>query len=336
MTGFASHGARYKDGKPKVKPSVKPILKKWSHSEKEKRSLDLDRGWNEQDEQYQTSQHDWGRSSSLSFYDQVDSVAAITPAAGGVGLGVLGNGASGRRFNHSRSISSTSHASGATSNSGNGIAAPRQAGATFIHPFQQTPRTSTPPLLSYANSLASIADTRDYSPTTITEDDDNEDDVASSMEPRTSSQQCKNASHNGSAINFHCSNLADSNSVSQPALVSHIPSLASQRTSSTDLSDANSPKPPLRLNTSRTSSSVPTHSSRLANVSSRSDLYLDRIADLDSPTSNPLSTTMTSPSASITPIMRTSLMVDSRGFVPNRTWILLHVPNTCVQRAGNM
>ena len=307
-SGFASHGAKFKDGKPKIKPSVKPILKKWSHSEKEKRSLDLDRGWDEQNEQYRSSQQDWGRSSSLSFYDQTDGVAAITSGTGGgVGLGVLGNGVGGRRYNHSRSISSTSHASGTTSNSGSGIPAPRQAGATFVHPFQQTPRASTPPLLSYANSLASIADTRDYSPTTITEDDDNEEAIAGSMEPRSTSQQYRSTSHNSSAINIHCPNLADSNSLSQPALISQIPSLASQRTSSIDLSDATSPKPPLRVNTSRTSSSIPTHSSRLANVSSRSDLYLDRVVDLDSPTSNPPLTTITSPSASITPIMRTSL-----------------------------
>ncbi|KAI0517167.1 hypothetical protein F5B22DRAFT_131080 [Xylaria bambusicola] len=308
MSGFPSHGAKYRVGKSKVKPAVKPILKKWSHSEKEKKSLDLDRGWDEQGEQYRSSQQDWGRSSSLSFYEQPDGVGTIpSGTVGGVGLGVLGNGVSARRYNHSRSISSTSHASGTTSNSSNGIPAPRQAGATFVHPFQQTPRTSTPPLLSYANSLASIADTRDYSPTTITEDEDNEDGIAGSIEPRNHSQQYRSTSHNNSAINIHCSTFASSNLASQPALNSHLPSLQSQHTSSTDVSDTNSPKPPLRVNTSRTCSSIPTHSSRLANVSSRSDLYLDRGVDLDSPTSNPPPNAMTSPSTSITPIMRTSL-----------------------------
>ncbi|KAI3340654.1 hypothetical protein F4824DRAFT_396885 [Ustulina deusta] len=317
ISGFGSHGAKYRDSKSKAKPAVKPILKKWSQSEKEKKSLDLDRGRGEQEEQYRSTQG-WGRSSSLSFYDQAvagtDAAAAVTPGTvGGVGLGVLGNAVSARRYNHSRSISSTSHASGTTSNSSNGIPGPRQAGATFVHPFQQTPHTSTPPLLSYANSLASIADTRDYSPTTITEDDDNEDDVAGGIEPRTNSHQYNNTSHNSSGINIHCANLVNSHSLSQPTLISQFPSLASQRVSSTDVSDTNSPKPPqpsLRVNTSRASSSIPTHSSRLANVSSRSDLYLDRIVDLDSPTSSNLPpTTLTSPSSSIAPMapIRTSL-----------------------------
>ncbi|KAI1425796.1 hypothetical protein F5Y12DRAFT_713877 [Xylaria sp. FL1777] len=318
ISGFGSHGAKYKDSKPKVKPVVKPILKKWSQSEKEKRSLDLDRGWDEQEEQYQNTQG-WGRSSSLAFHDQAvagtDAAGTVTPGvAGGVGLGLLGNATSTRRYNHSRSISSTSHASGTTSNSSNGIAAPRQAGATFVHPFQQTPRTSTPPLMSYANSLASMADTRDYTPTTITEDDDNEDGIAASIGPRTNSHHYSNNSHNSSTINIHYVNLPNSNSPSQPTLTSQLPSLASQRTSSTDVSDANSPKPPpqpsLRVNTSRASSSIPTHSSRLASVSSRSDLYLDRIVDLDSPASSNLPpTAVASPSSSIAPMtpMRTSL-----------------------------
>ncbi|KAI0804372.1 hypothetical protein GGR55DRAFT_314202 [Xylaria sp. FL0064] len=320
ISGFGSHVAKHKDSKSKVKPVVKPILKKWSQSEKEKKSLDLDQGWDEQVEQYRSAQG-WGRSSSLSFYNQkdagTDAAVAGTPGiAGGVGLGVLGNGnaVSTRRYNHSRSISSTSHASGATSNSSNGVPAPRQAGATFVHPFQQTPRTSTPPLLSYANSLASIADTRDYSPTTITEDDDDEDEIAGSIEPRTSSHQYSNASHNGSGVNIQSTNfVVNSHSLSQPILTSKLPSLTSQHTSLTDVSDTNAPKPPpqplLRVNTSRTSSSIPAHSSRLANVSSRSDLYLDRIVDSESPASNLPPTAITSPCSSIAPMspMRTSL-----------------------------
>ncbi|KAI0976699.1 hypothetical protein F4678DRAFT_121835 [Xylaria arbuscula] len=317
VSGFGSHGAKYKHGKSKGKPVVKPILKKWSQSEKEKRSLDLDRGWDEQEEQYRNTPG-WGRSSSLSFYDQAgagnDAAAAVPPGTvGGVGLGVFGNTVTARRYNHSRSISNTSHASGKTSNSSNGIAAPRQAGATFVHPFQQTPHTSTPPLLSYANSLASIADTRDYSPTTITEDDDNEDGIVGCTEPRSSSHQYSNISHNSSGINLNCTNLPKSNSLSQPTLHSQLPSLASPRTSSTDLSDANTysqpPQPLLRVNISRTAS-IPTHSSRLANVSSRSDLHLDRVLDLDSPASSNLPpTAITSPSGSMAPLspMRTSL-----------------------------
>ncbi|KAI1309858.1 hypothetical protein F5Y03DRAFT_382958 [Xylaria venustula] len=318
VSGFGSHGAKYKHGKSKGKPVVKPILKKWSQSEKEKRSLDLDRGWDEQEEQYRNTQG-WGHSSSLSFHDLAgagnDATAATVTSGtvGGVGLGVFGNTVTARRYDHSRSISNTSHASGTTSNSSNGIPAPRQAGATFVHPFQQTPRTSTPPLLSYANSLASIADTRDYSPTPITEDDDNEDGIAGCIEPRISSHQYSNISHNSSGINLNCTNLPKPNSLTQPTLHSQLPSLASPRTSSIDLSDANTynqaPQPLLRVNTSRTSS-IPTHSSRLANVSSRSDLHLDRVMDLDSPASSNIPpTAITSPSSSIAPLspMRTSL-----------------------------
>ncbi|GAW22683.1 hypothetical protein ANO14919_122260 [Xylariales sp. No.14919] len=319
ISGFGSHGVKYKDSKSKSKQAVKPILKKWSQSDKEKKSLDLDRGWDGQDERYQSTQG-WGRSSSLSFYDQVavgpDAAATIVGGGmpgtvGGVGLGVLGNTASARRQNHSRSISSTSHASGATSNSSNGVPTPRQAGATFVHPFQQMPHTSTPPLLSYANSLASIADTRDYSPTTITEDEDDEEDSAAG----TIGPVLTNQHHINSGVNLHYANLmSNPSSLFQPTLISQLPPLASQRTSSTDLSDVNStkptPQPPLRINTSRTSSSIPTHSSRLANVSSRSDLYLDRIVDLDSstPPDQPPAT-IVSPSSSIPPMspIRTSL-----------------------------
>ncbi|GAP84280.1 hypothetical protein SAMD00023353_0700840 [Rosellinia necatrix] len=322
MAKFGSHGTKYKDSKSKTRPAVKPILKKWSQSERDKRSLDLDRGWDEQDGQYQSSQG-WGRSSSLSFGDQVvaSADAAIVMTGGGVsgtvgaGMGVLPSTTATRRYNHSRSISGTSHASGTTSNSSNGVPTPRQAGATFVHPFQQMPRTSTPPMLSYANSLASIADTRDYSPTTITEDEDDEDGIASSVEPSTNQQHYNIGSHGANSVyahhpTFHTNLVNTSNSVSQPTLVSQFTSPPSQRTSSTDISD-NSPKlpphPALRVNTSRVSSSIPAHS-RLANVPSRSDLGLDHLVDPPA-LSNLPPTTITSPSSSTGPMspLRTSL-----------------------------
>ncbi|KAI1131784.1 hypothetical protein F5Y10DRAFT_35108 [Nemania abortiva] len=325
ISNFGSHGTKFKDSKPKAKAAVKPILKKWSQSEKEKKSVDLDRGWDEQDEPYRSAQG-WGRSSSLSFYDQgaagpdssAGAVGGGTPGmvGGRVGLGVLGNGTttttSARRYNHSRSISGTSHASGA-SNSSNSIPAPRH----FVHPFQQTPHTSTPPLLSYANSLASMADTRDYSPT-ITEDDDNNDNTATCADPPNNGSQhyYKNASHSSSRVCIHNTNrINNTNSNSQPTLTltSKLPSVLNQRTPSTDIVDVNSqilpppPHPPLRVNTSRTSSSIPTQSSRLANVSSRSDLYLDRLAD--SPASSLPPTSIASPSSAMGPIspLRSSL-----------------------------
>ncbi|KAI0466615.1 hypothetical protein F4859DRAFT_293241 [Xylaria cf. heliscus] len=317
IASFGQHGSKYKIGKSKPKSAVKPILKKWSQSEREKGSSDLDRGRDGQDAQYRSTKG-WGKSSSLSFYDQgVGSPDAATSVAGGgtlgtggVGVGVLGSTTT-RRHNHSRSISTTSHASGTTSNSSNGVPAPRQAGATFVHPFQQTPHTSTPPLMSYANSLASIADTRDYSPT-ITEDDDNDNgDAPSGIETQVNQHHYNTTSHNSTGVYSHHANVfGNSNSHSQPTLM--LQPLSSQCTSSLDISDTNSPKPQpqplLRISTTRTSS-IPTHSSRLVNVSSRSDLRLDRIVDS---TISPkrASTTVASPSSSIppmSPLLRTSL-----------------------------
>lgn len=317
MSNWGSHGTKYKDSKSKTKSAVKPILKKWSQSEKVKRSFDSERRQGEHDGSYQSTET-WGRSSSLSFYGQAMGGAdAATTKSGrqasgivAVGLGMLGGSGKGRRHDHSRSISGTSYASGTTSNSSNGAPTPRQTGATFVHPFQQTPRTSTPPLLlSYANSLASVADTRDYSPTTITEDED--DDIGTGIEPSTNQLHYNIASHHpnnvsASLTNFHHShpNHTTSNSHSQPALVS-------QRTPSIDISDTISSKipshPPLRVNTLRTSSSIALHP-RLANVPGGSDLYLEHIAD--SPTSSNLQPTIiTSPTSSINPMspLRTSL-----------------------------
>ncbi|KAI3322765.1 hypothetical protein HD806DRAFT_523071 [Xylariaceae sp. AK1471] len=317
LSAFGSRNAKHKDSKskskPTVKPIVKPILKKWSQSEKSKKSLDLDRGWDEQGEQYRRIGPDTAAVAVVG--GEGGGVGGTPETVGGVGLGVLGSTTSARRFNHSRSISGTSHASVATSNSSTGVSAPRQAGATFVHPFQQTPRTSTPPLLSYANSLASIADARDYSPTTITEDDDDDYLAATDQHRQLHHYNSSHNNNNNSDLHIHHTHPMSNNpnSLSQPTLSLQRPLLASQRTSSfTDVSNAHSPRPPpqppLRVNTSRSPSSVPAHSSRLANVSSRSDLYLDRI--VDSPASSNLaSTTIASPSSSIAPMspLRTSL-----------------------------
>lgn len=70
-----------------------------------------------------------------------------------------------RAFAHARSASGASHASIATSISRNG---------SFVHPFQQNPQTSTPPLLSYTNSRPSLDTAIDCSPT-IAEDYDSDD-----------------------------------------------------------------------------------------------------------------------------------------------------------------
>ncbi|KAJ0297249.1 hypothetical protein COL516b_010828 [Colletotrichum fioriniae] len=163
--------------KSRSKPVVKPILKKLSHSEKN--SLDLDRGWDEQQTMFGNYGSSLGggslgreREGSFGGRDVSFSISATELHHSGS----INNGRS--KFSHARSTSGTSHVSVATSGSG-------QRNGSFVHPFQQTPRTSTPPL-SYANSLASIEHAnsnsntnisagipapRDYSPT-ITEDDD--------------------------------------------------------------------------------------------------------------------------------------------------------------------
>ncbi|KAI0200896.1 hypothetical protein F4808DRAFT_143717 [Astrocystis sublimbata] len=319
ISSFGPHGPKYKVDKPKAKTAVKPILKKWAQSEREKRSVDLDRGCDEQDVQYRSAQG-WSRTSTLSFHTEVPAGtgngtspgAGAAPSTDGVGLGVSGGTTATRRYNHSRSISSTSHNSGTTINSTKGMPAPRQAGATFVHPFQQTPRTSSPPLLSYANSLTSIADTRDYSPTTITEDDNDNSDGTGGTEAKSYQHHYSNSTgNNGSNLYTHHVNFfGTSNSQSQPTLMSQ--PLGSQCPSSTDISDENSPKSPpqplLRISTSRTSS-IPTHSSRLANVSSRSDLRLERIGDSPVSSNNtPITAAPRSSSrAPMSPLLRTSL-----------------------------
>lgn len=227
---------------------VKPILKKLSHSEKN--SLDLDRGWEDQ----QT--HAWPDIWEVASAGRSAREVSVTFGAGGDG----GSSGGVRKLQHVRSASGTSHISVATNGSG-----PR--GGSFIHPFQQTPRTSTPPLsMSYANSLASFDIPRDYSPT-ITEDDDGPDSV--SFSPLT-----------GPSVSHH---LHHHNHFSQSSL--RRPSLASQRTSS--LTDITSATAQLRVNTSRST----TGTSRLAHgslaTSSYSDLHLNHtLSRLDSPTSS--------------------------------------------------
>ncbi|KAI2638469.1 hypothetical protein GGS21DRAFT_488552 [Xylaria nigripes] len=350
LSGFKALGAKCKEGKSRCKPALKPIFKKWSQSEKEKRSVDLDRAWDEQDEQRRSTQS-WGGPLTPSCYNQAmttghDAVASGVAGggapgpAGDAGAGVHGSISGVQPYNHARSISGTSHVSVATSNSSNGMAAPRQTGGTFVHPFQQTPRTTTPPMLSYTNSLASIANVRDHSPTTITEDEnDDEDTAVNSAIPNPNppnhcvAAHCDsnkngndtgdsgNSRHNspsiGGAYKPHTSTVETSgtNNHSLPTSQLKRPALATHRTSSSSyipsLHSPNtsnpSPQPILRIKTTRTSPSIPVHSSRLANDSG-SDLYLDRI--VDSPTSSKLpGASLASPSSAITPMspFRTSL-----------------------------
>jgi len=246
--GFG-HGNQHGHGhakitKPRSRPAVKPILKKLQshHSHSEKNSLDLDRGWDEQGQFGYSSYNVDGDDSSYTAgasalptpaaraRDVSFSISATDLSNGGVRPNKYSHG-------HARSTSGTSHASIATSASGG-------RNGSFVHPFQQTPRTSTPPL-SYANSLASLDNTtgpRDYSPT-ITENEDNID----SQNLQTSTR----AYHSGS----------------RPRR----PSLASQRTSS--LSDVNQP---LRITTNgRAAPGISARKPHSIVTRSRSDLHLN-------------------------------------------------------------
>ncbi|KAI1496371.1 hypothetical protein F5X99DRAFT_74755 [Biscogniauxia marginata] len=293
LSAFAPHAPMNKISKSRTKTAaVKPILKKLSAQTEKKTSLDLDRGWDDQDGQVRT--RGWGGASSLTFFEQPSPSPERTSFNESVARKSTSITSS-RRYNHARSISGTSHVSVATSNSSGGAPGHRQAGATFVHPFQQTPRTTSPPV-SYANSLASIADARDYSPT-ITEDDDVDD-----LDP----------SHSHNSLHIHQANrhkqqppTSNPHSHSQPSLIIRRPSLASHRTSSN--TDISNPRPPLRINTSRTTSTTPSQSSRLANVSSRPDLSLDR--SLDSPASISIAPTSvpTSVASPISPVAMSPL-----------------------------
>lgn len=224
---------------------VKPILKKLSHSEKN--SLDLDRGWDEQQvEQLENS--GWDGGFGYGYGGQARDVSfGVSGAFSAADVVAVGGGGSFRgKFQHGRSGSQTSAGSG-----------PRSG---FVHPFAQTPRTSTPPL-SYANSLASFdnGNGRDCSPTiTENEDDDDFDTDACTAHP--------------------------------PSVISHAqssirrPSLNSQRTSSLSEIPLAQKPPSLRINTGGRSVSgvttTTTASSRLAYGSSlpsasHSDLHVN-------------------------------------------------------------
>jgi hypothetical protein len=231
-----------KISKSRGRTVVKPILKKLhSHHSDRESSLDLDRGWDDQpspgfaagpdfgstydsdgsshhyqyQHQYHSSQGGGTGMGTTTAARSARDVSFTLPAAADMAASVLGGGprSLNNKYSHVRSTSGNSHTSSiATTTSG-------RNGGTFIHPFQQTPHTSTPPLLSYANSRASFDNgmATGYSPT-ITEDDDDVDPYSS----------------------FHSTSTAPRPAVYQSAFHQHPnhrrPSMASQRTSS--LSDA--------------------------------------------------------------------------------------------------
>ncbi|KAL4730661.1 hypothetical protein ACLX1H_002699 [Fusarium chlamydosporum] len=236
--------------KARSRPAVKPILKKLQshHSNSEKNSLDLDRGWDEQGQFGYSSYNVDGDDSSYTA-----GASALPTPAGRVrdvsfsisATDLSSGGNRSNKYSHARSTSGTSHASHAS------VATSASGGrnGSFVHPFQQTPRTSTPPL-SYANSLASLDNTtgpRDYSPT-ITENEDDVDLEPASLQSSTRAYPLQHSTHHPRR-----------------------PSLASQRTSS--LSDVNQP---LRITAhGRTSSGVSSRKPHSIVTRSRSDLHLN-------------------------------------------------------------
>lgn len=261
----------------------------------------------------------------------IEAASSSLLSVGGV-MGVSGvtsaRNAGGSRFTHARSTSGTSHVSIATNGSSH------RPGASFVHPFQQTPRTNTPPL-AYAHSFTSFErennPARDYSPTIITEneDDDDFDNLNPASSPLLSQSQSQSQSqslHVGSHAHSQASTNTNSHSHSHSHSHSNAtslrrPSFASQRTSS--LSDIRGAKPPsLRVNTTTTTSalstsqpvprSVPSASSKLAHGALSPDSYSNSDLALNtSPTDSPrpslhLGSPSTSTTAAMSPL-RTSL-----------------------------
>ncbi|KAK3905863.1 hypothetical protein C8A05DRAFT_30280 [Staphylotrichum tortipilum] len=273
---------------------VKPILKKLSHSEKN--SLDLDRGWEEQQvEQLEVDGWDgagayggsygggYGGGGYAGYAGQARDIGFGFASAGGIAAGVGagdvmmmagGAGGVGGSMGSMRATPKFQHGghgrSGSQTSAGSG---PR--GGAFVHPFAQTPRTSTPPL-SYANSLASFDNGRDCSPT-ITEGED--DDGFETGTTATAATIGATSATTGTST----------------------PSLNSQRTASFPEPSASNP-PSLRITTTaRSISGATTSSSRLAQGSllsgSHSDLHLN--AHASHPLSVSVTDTLDSPTGSL-------------------------------------
>ncbi|KAG9235956.1 hypothetical protein BJ875DRAFT_250808 [Amylocarpus encephaloides] len=143
--------ASYHSHAPKPRTKVKPILKKFTQSEKS--SLDLDRLAAEQD----------GFSGGVGLYEYNYG----TGARSGIGSSHDVIFTNGRRGYHNRSTSGTSQFSTATTGSAH------RAGS-FVHPFQQTPRPYTPPIAaSCQNSLRESDHSHSHSDSpALTEDED--------------------------------------------------------------------------------------------------------------------------------------------------------------------
>jgi hypothetical protein len=262
--------------KSRSRSGVKPILKKLqSHSEKN--SLDLDRAWEDQRTEYSHGFYgkgdDGAAGNSRVLARDVSFSLSSTDVSSSAATGVAATtavAASTTKYSHARSTSGTSHVSVATSASGRN--------GSFVHPFQQTPRASTPPL-SYANSLVSLDNAP---PPVITENDPYDLDLNLNLISSTGSYTTK---------------PPRSYQPSNPRR----PSLASQRTNS--LSDVTQP---LRAFTSTRSNGSPAVRSSVNQSLSDMQLKPSSTATDSPPLSStapfgsaPLTTTSTASSPSI-------------------------------------
>ncbi|KAK3955744.1 hypothetical protein QBC32DRAFT_23272 [Pseudoneurospora amorphoporcata] len=223
MTSFSLTGAvPNKLTKTRGAKVVKPILKKLSSSPKN--SLDLNRGWDEQpvdqldiDNGNNRNSVNYRSAKDVSFGYAGGVVAAKADEDSVADLGATGNSVR-VKYQHARSASQTSSGSGSRA---------------FYHPFQQTPRTATPPL-SYAPSLSSFDNGR-YSPT-ITETEDETATDSQQAQPQPTSHPMQ--SPPPPPVRSNTTNI-----------LRQRPSIASSRANS--YSDANSASKALRLNTGR-------------------------------------------------------------------------------------
>ncbi|KAL2060102.1 hypothetical protein VTL71DRAFT_9924 [Oculimacula yallundae] len=177
MTSYKSHGQTAKSRGTKVKP----ILRKLTQSEKN--SLDLDRSAAEQGQAHLPGQDGLGIEYNYGSSGTFNGTGFQSGSQSGSGSGP-GPGASrsshdvqmrrGYHYHH-RSTSGTSQFSIATTGSGQGHGQGQGQGhrtGSFVHPFQQTPRPYTPPIVgapSYQNSFRESE--LDHSPA-LTEDED--------------------------------------------------------------------------------------------------------------------------------------------------------------------
>ncbi|KAL9480175.1 hypothetical protein ACSS6W_004961 [Trichoderma asperelloides] len=166
-SGLSGHG---KLTKSRSRIVVKPILKRLHHvhsHHSERNSLDLSRGWDDQpvattpDVEY--GSFDFGSRDlddlSTDRRNTYGSYAAAPAAGAKLSRDISFSLAAGELGPSSPGLGRANTFSGshARSTSGGNPSKPSSNRVgSFVHPFQQMPRTSTPPLHSYANSVSSL------------------------------------------------------------------------------------------------------------------------------------------------------------------------------------